>query len=118
MNTALDNMFFEFDETECVMAATGEDAMEESTIDSEVKEIEKDDEDDYYDETIEDFGMTFTMEDTIVNEFRQTRDHGMDSIREEMIDENIMGIDPEVEEIEDDDEDDCYNDYGDAWEDY
>lgn len=104
----LDQMF-EFDEVECVMVANDEDLMEEATNDVEVHEVE-DEDDDYYDETIANIGATFTMEDLVVNEFRETRDHGMDTLNEDFIDNAIMdiNIDPDVEEIEDDEDDEDF----------
>lgn len=99
----LDQMF-EMDEVECVMVATGEDLLDESGEDMEVAEVE-DEDDDYYDSTIEDIGATFTLEDAVVNEYRETRDHGMDTINEDTIDNAMMDIDPDVQDIEDDDDD-------------
>ena len=103
LENTLDSMF-EIDEVECVMIASGEE-LEETAVDSEVKDAEEDDDDDYYDETIEKIGATFTIEDFVVNEFRETRDTGMDLLNEDLIDNFMMDIDPDVEEIEDDDED-------------
>lgn len=99
----LDQMF-EMDEVECVMVATGEDLLDESGEDMDVVEVE-DEDDDYYDYTIENIGATFTLEDAVVNGYRETRDHGMDTLNEDTIDNVMMGIDPDVEEIEDDDDD-------------
>lgn len=99
----LDQMF-EMDEVECVMVATGEDLVDESTEEMDVVEVEDEDDGDFYDSSIEDIGATFTMEDLVVNEYRITRDYGMDTINEDTIDNAIMDIDPDVEDIEDDDD--------------
>ena len=105
----LDSIFYnEMDPVECVMIANGEDLMDEAA-DADVKRIEDDDDDDYYDETIETMGATFTMADLVVNEFRETQDHGMDSLHEELVDLYMMDIDPDIEDIEDDDDDDYYD---------
>lgn len=114
LNSIFDN---EMDPVECVMIANGEDLMDEAAVDDDVKKIEEDDEDDYYDETIENMGATFTMADLVVNEFRETQDHLMDSINEELVDLSMMDIDPDVEDLEDDD-DDYYYDEDDDVEEY
>lgn len=119
MDMLLENLLdsvFEFDEVECVMIASGEEL--EEAADADVKEIEDDDEnDDFYDRTLEVIGGTYTIEDKIVNAFRETRDMGMDSLNEDLIDSHMMDIDidPDVEDIEDDDEDEDNDgyDYGD-----
>lgn len=110
MNDKMDQMF-DMDEVEFVMVANGEDLMDESATeeDMEVQEVE-DEDDDYYDETIADIGRTFSMESIFVDEFREVRDCGMDTINEDTIDNSIMGIDPDVEYMEDDDDDDDYYD--------
>lgn len=111
----MDEMIYEFDEVECMMIASGESLIDEGVInETDVEDIEDDDEnDDYFDHTIEDIGATFTQEDVPANSFRKTRDHGMNSLREDAVDCHIMGIDSDVEDIEDDDDDEFIEDVDD-----
>lgn len=101
----LDDMFSEFDETECVMIAAGEAA-----IDPDVKEIEDDDTDDDFDETIEDIGQTFTMEDIPAQAARKAASECMKESFTEDLEESVIEMlaesefDSDVEEIEDDDD--------------
>lgn len=112
----MDEMIFEFDEVECVMAASGEDLIQEGAIsETDIEDIEDDESDDYFDQTIEDMGAAFTQEDIFVNSFRKTRDHGMDSLREDAVDCCMMDIDDDVEDIEDDEDDEFLD--GEDWED-
>lgn len=116
----LDDMFSEFDETECVMIAAGEAA-----VDPDVKDIEDDDaEDDDFDETIEDIGQTFTMEDIPAQAARKAASECIKESFSEEVEESVIEMlaesdfDSDVEEIEDDDDDELDIDDDDEFDDY
>ena len=116
----LDNMFSEFDETECVMIAAG---IEEAAVDHDVEKIANDEEeDDLFDETIEDIGQTFTMEDIPAQNYRKTDCEVIAKESEDRLEEAVMGLlegeefDDDVEDIADDDDNDLIDD--DEFEDY
>ena len=116
----LDNMFSEFDETECVMIAAG---IEEAAIDHDVEKIANDEEeDDLFDETIEDIGQTFTMEDIPAQNYRKAASEVIAKESEDRLEEAVMELlegeefDDDVEDIADDDDNDLIDD--DEFEDY
>ena len=116
----LDNMFSEFDETECVMTAAG---IEEAAVDHDVEKIANDEEeDDLFDETIEDIGQTFTMEDIPAQNYRKAACEVIAKESEDRLEEAVMELlegeefDDDVEDIADDDDNDLIDD--DEFEDY
>ena len=116
----LDNMFSEFDETECVMIAAG---IEEAAVDHDVEKIANDEEeDDLFDETIEDIGQTFTMEDIPAQSYRKAACEVIAKESEDRLEEAVMELlegeefDDDVEDIADDDDNDLIDD--DEFEDY
>lgn len=111
-----ESMIFEFDEVECVMAASDNNLLQEGAIEeADVEDIEDDENDDYFDQTIENIGASFSQADVFVDSFRRTRDLGMDSLREDTVMNAMMGFDNDIEAIEDDDDDDILDeeDFGD-----
>lgn len=115
----LDNMFSEFDETECVMIAAD---IEEAAIDHDVKKMVDDDEGDHFDRTIEDLTQTFTMEDIPAQEYRETADTLIANESEDAFDEAVINLlegddpdfDDDVEDMVDDDDDEYDEDVEDA----
>lgn len=106
MSYKLDVMFPE-DEVDCVLIATGALDEECCDVDSDVEAIEEDDDDDddVYDETIPGMTSTISMEGVEADERNDAiRQLLSENGVEDEMDSAFMGIDPDVEEIEDDDD--------------
>ena len=102
------DVLFPDDELDCVLIATGALDEECCDVDSDVEAIETDDDEDSpYDETIPGMTVTVSMESLEADERNAAiKDILSENGVEDEIDSAFMGIDPDVEEIEDDDEDD------------